>query len=188
MTRPCAILIATPLIRYVSSRQLHRARIRGVVIGGVNMTTKVCRKCGIEQPIDNFQPNARYKDGHTTWCKTCHKQYGKQWSREHTENTKRARDKYHANHPGAWTEIMDRYIERNPEKFKAKHKVMQQVQKGAMPSASKCTCVACNGQAAHYHHWSYAPEHWLDVIPVCARCHKKIHAGEISVEKPLSTA
>ncbi len=40
--------------------------------------------------------------------------------------------------------------------------------------ASHFMCT-CGKQAEEYHHWSYAPEHWLDVIPVCNACHKKIH-------------
>lgn len=29
------------------------------------------------------------------------------------------------------------------------------------------------------HHWSYAPEHWLDVIPLCVQCHGWVHYGTI---------
>ena len=31
----------------------------------------------------------------------------------------------------------------------------------------------------HYHHWSYLPEHWLDVKPLCGSCHQRVHAGTI---------
>ena len=27
------------------------------------------------------------------------------------------------------------------------------------------------------HHWSYEREHWLDVIPLCLSCHRKVHIG-----------
>ena len=30
-----------------------------------------------------------------------------------------------------------------------------------------------------WHHHSYAPEHWLDVVPVCRSCHNRIHFGTI---------
>lgn len=30
-----------------------------------------------------------------------------------------------------------------------------------------------------YHHWSYAPEHRLDVIALCLGCHMRIHYGTL---------
>lgn len=30
-----------------------------------------------------------------------------------------------------------------------------------------------------YHHHSYEPKFWLDVVPVCRSCHMKIHHGQI---------
>lgn len=29
------------------------------------------------------------------------------------------------------------------------------------------------------HHWSYEPEHRLDVIPLCTTCHAAVHRGNI---------
>lgn len=31
-----------------------------------------------------------------------------------------------------------------------------------------------------YHHWSYAEERWLDVVPLCDRCHSGVHTGRIA--------
>lgn len=43
---------------------------------------------------------------------------------------------------------------------------------GVLPQVSSQKCVKCGSQAAHYHHYlGYAPEHWLDVEPLCNRCH-----------------
>lgn len=30
-----------------------------------------------------------------------------------------------------------------------------------------------------WHHWSYLPMHWLDVIGLCTACHRRLHAGLI---------
>jgi hypothetical protein len=30
-----------------------------------------------------------------------------------------------------------------------------------------------------YHHHSYEPAHWLDVIPLCASCHRAVHNGRM---------
>lgn len=31
----------------------------------------------------------------------------------------------------------------------------------------------------HLHHWSYEPEDWTDVIPLCGSCHQQVHRGEV---------
>lgn len=42
-------------------------------------------------------------------------------------------------------------------------------------------CEAC-GQTVRvvYHHWSYGEMHWLDVIPLCRTCHRKVHMGKLA--------
>ncbi|MBW2645112.1 MAG: hypothetical protein JRE23_02835 [Deltaproteobacteria bacterium] len=58
---------------------------------------KVCTKCGIEKPIDDFYSNQRKKDGHHTICKMCHtedvrKRYHKKY--KHDPEYKKRRDQY----------------------------------------------------------------------------------------------
>ena len=49
-------------------------------------------------------------------------------------------------------------------------------------------CEACGGRGdlrlisnmpIHLHHWSYDREYWLDVIPLCVSCHRRVHYGAI---------
>ncbi len=42
-----------------------------------------------------------------------------------------------------------------------------------------CPCERCGDaeSTTYFHHWSYEPEHWLDVIPLCCKCHRGVHAG-----------
>lgn len=40
------------------------------------METKVCSKCGIEKPIEEFVKNAKIKSGYSSHCKECHSLYG----------------------------------------------------------------------------------------------------------------
>lgn len=39
------------------------------------MTTKICKKCGIEQEVSQFSPCKENKDKLNSWCKSCHRQY-----------------------------------------------------------------------------------------------------------------
>jgi 5-methylcytosine-specific restriction endonuclease McrA len=36
---------------------------------------KTCTRCKQPKPLAEFYANPRYKDGHMTWCKLCHKAY-----------------------------------------------------------------------------------------------------------------
>lgn len=35
--------------------------------------TKVCKKCEVEKPIDNFNKQSKSKDGYKNYCKECFK-------------------------------------------------------------------------------------------------------------------
>jgi len=62
---------------------------------------------------------------------------------------------------------------KHPKQLKAKHAVENAIKTGKLPKVDSLQC-ACGNQAAEYHHHKgYAPEHWLDVIPVCKKCHSK---------------
>lgn len=59
---------------------------------------------------------------------------------------------------------------------RASQKVNRLVRGGHLPRADSFQCVDCGEQARDYdHHLGYAPEHWLDVQPVCRSCHKHRH-------------
>jgi DNA-binding XRE family transcriptional regulator len=50
--------------------------------------------------------------------------------------------------------------------------VQEAVKRGELPPARTLKCANCGAPAAHYHHWhGYAPEHLLDVQPLCVPCH-----------------
>lgn len=59
-----------------------------------------------------------------------------------------------------------------PNKARARWSIGNAVSRGEMPRPSDCACSQCGAPAAHYHHHKgYDNEFWLDVIPVCAKCH-----------------
>lgn len=41
------------------------------------METKVCSKCGRELPVDQFNKNAKAKDGYQSWCRECQSECNK---------------------------------------------------------------------------------------------------------------
>lgn len=66
------------------------------------------------------------------------------------------------------------------DKIAARVAVNAAVAAGRLPSAKSRPCTDCGqvwvrGLSRHEydHHLGYAPENWLEVEPVCSKCHKK---------------
>lgn len=55
-----------------------------------------------------------------------------------------------------------------------------------LPQVSTRPCAKCGQPAADYHHHlGYEPEHWLDVLPLCRRCHRKAEWKVIKERGPV---
>ena len=65
-----------------------------------------------------------------------------------------------------------RFRIRHPEQAKAIRAVNDAIRTGKLPRPDILQCHFCPAQAEQYHHHKgYTQEHWLDVIPVCIKCH-----------------
>lgn len=55
--------------------------------------SKVCTKCKTEQPFSEFSKKKKYKDGLSSWCKECHREYDRNWNKnqEPVKKTERGR-------------------------------------------------------------------------------------------------
>lgn len=61
-------------------------------------------------------------------------------------------------------------------KQRAYNAVRRQVASGAWPDPRDVQCADCGAWALHYHHpRGYDPQHWLDVVALCGRCHTRRH-------------
>lgn len=64
------------------------------------------------------------------------------------------------------------YAKLHPEHNKAIYAVKRAIIAGKLPRPDSLQCHYCPARAEQYHHHKgYEPEHRLDVIPVCRRCH-----------------
>ena len=43
---------------------------------------KTCRKCGKSKSAAEFRPNARMRDGLSSWCSACHVEATRRWREE----------------------------------------------------------------------------------------------------------
>lgn len=68
-----------------------------------------------------------------------------------------------------------KYRRRYPDKYKAHDPVNKAVRAGNLPRVTTRQC-NCGKQARRYHHHNgYDEAHWLDVIPLCVKCHFAAH-------------
>lgn len=175
--------------------------------------SKRCSKCKEIKPISEFCKNKNHKDGHSSSCKTCKKDYRqsekgkaaikrykqsvkyKAKEKKHRQTEKRkvyqrdygktywkskkgkaAIKRYRQSEKGKATlrTAAKRFHNRHPNYIykKATSAVYSAIRVGRLSRPDSLQC-SCGNQAAHYHHHKgYAPEHWLDVVPICIGCHK----------------
>lgn len=136
---------------------------------------KICFKCNSEKPITDFYKHPRMLDGHLNKCKTCTKKDTKITTDKLVstpegleKERKRHREKYyrlnylekHKPSPEKKKELMNRYREKYPEKYKARN-------------ISQRIGVKIKGNELH--HWNYSKEFAHDVIEISKSDHAKIH-------------
>lgn len=147
----------------------------------VDAPTKRCSKCRIEYPAssEHFYHHKRSKDGFYPQCKSCKDSYRQ--TPKGREVTKRKVNKWRKTEKGTAfvrEKLRRRKDDIDPLKLSARQSVNYAVHTGKLQPIKSCTCQICGKQAEEYHHWSYEPEHWLDVIPLCQPCHTKLHATD----------
>lgn len=69
-------------------------------------------------------------------------------------------------------------------RFKAYAAVKAAIKAGKLKDPENCNCSMCSKHAVLYHHHSYDKQYWLDVIPLCERCHHRGHHSLIEI--PIS--
>lgn len=140
--------------------------------------TKKCCKCNQTKSLSDFYKAKTKKDGHRYDCKICHLMNMKKYYQ--TEKGKkvaiRATKRYQQTEKGKvakkiWEKNYDIY---HPEYNKAVNAVQYAIKTGKIPRPDILQCHYCPKQAQQYHHWSYLPGNWLDVLPVCKKCHRKL--------------
>lgn len=71
---------------------------------------------------------------------------------------------------------------RDGDKHQARARVNHLVQQGRLPRPETQPCISCGHLGSdrrheYHHHKGYAAEHHLDVVVMCATCHRKDHHG-----------
>lgn len=159
-----------------------------------SIVTKRCSKCKIEKPLTEFYKRLGSKDGHRNDCIQCNQKQKQEYThtpkgiRVHrrarrkygrTDKSRKAQKRYSQSPKGKLVNCRktDRYRKRHPLYTQASHAVNRAIRAGHIPRPDTFQCSQeCSKRAEQYHHHlGYAPEHWLDVVPVCIPCHHSLH-------------
>lgn len=145
----------------------------------------LCKGCGLEKDPSLFYASSRSK------CKECVKDR----VRKHREDNLERIQEYDRNRPNAEARkkrdiervkerrsngdpIIDKtksnWANRNPEKRTAQYAVSNAIRDGKLFRKTECEHCSLSGKI-QAHHWSYMPEHRLDVIWLCTKCHGAEH-------------
>lgn len=132
---------------------------------------KTCFKCNTEKPLTDFYRHAQMGDGHLNKCKECTKRD----VREHraANDSVREYDRARASLPHRIAKsklIFARWRGAHPERRAAHVAVQSAIRKGEL---ERLPCWVC-GEKAEAHHADYSQP--LDVIWLCPRHHKQLHA------------
>jgi hypothetical protein len=118
------------------------------------MKNKSCKRCQIEKPLNDFYPHSKMADGTLNFCKQCKRQE----SEDH--RNKRLKD----------PDWVGREIER--QRLKSIKRRCQFPEKTIAHNACRQLQKKTN---KHLHHWSYLPEHRIDVFEMSLPDHRFIH-------------
>lgn len=125
---------------------------------------KVCRECGLDQPLTEFYPHRQMADGYLNKCKPCVRRRIRSQRLERGDNI-RAYDR--ARPPRSYT----RHTKRHSAAHSAVHKA---IKKGLLVRPERCSACDQDGriEAAHYDYSEPLRVRWL-----CPRCHRRWDMG-----------
>jgi len=123
-----------------------------------------------------YDQSAKGKARHKRYSQT---EKGKAAIKHHQQSEKYniTKKRYNKTEKGRKVQIaaIKRFKIRHPEQVKARDAVNHAIRDGRLLRPDSLQCHYCPAQAKQYHHYKgYAKEHWLDVVPVCVKCHGEI--------------
>lgn len=151
---------------------------------------KKCRACNHVLSVLCFGISKDRADGLHPLCKECKRADNVKWKQDNTEATKKYSELYRTVNADKLSRKQSQYREKYPDRYKAMNAVNNAILLGKLVRATDSYCAnpECGNKAKEYHHNSYDPEHWLDVIPLCASCHRKVGFGTLVMKGAFSSS
>lgn len=135
-------------------------------------SSKVCFKCGTQQPLTEFYRHSKMADGHLNKCKSCTKRDVSENRLKNIESI-REYDRRRASLPHRKKlsiELQRIWRRLDKRKDHCHNKLARAVRKGLI---DRLPCVVCGAKRTQAHHESY--DRPLDVVWYCAAHHAARH-------------
>lgn len=138
---------------------------------------KICRECGLEKPLDEFNKRRGSKDGHQGMCRSCFSRYNK--VRYHSDPARFRKDvaEYREKNMENVFETRMEMCRKNPIPKNANEALNLAVKLGYVDKPDHCLGCGCpTGESrVTAHHNDYTKP--LEVVWVCQKCHKQLDAN-----------
>jgi hypothetical protein len=129
---------------------------------------KRCPTCGVEKPRDEFSKNRCQRDGLGSYCKPCSNARNREWKEKNQELIRERNRAYVRRSRRGW---------RDPQK-RAHNAIQYALEGGRIVRPDSCESCGAKGRVSA-HHEDYSKP--LDVHWLCYRCHRRVHAGLITL-------
>lgn len=165
----------------ISARRVSHRKVLDMATSSIPQL-RTCSKCGQSYPATTdyfYMRSEASRGGLEAQCKKCRRAYFD--ARQHTATRKAVVKKYMQSEKGRdAARISARKLRKiYPLKMKARSAISAATRTGKLPRAKTLKCQTCGKSAHEYHHYlGYAEEHWLDVIPLCRKCHMEAERNE----------
>lgn len=125
-----------------------------------------CSDCKKAKPLEEFSLTT--KKTPRCYCRECWNiRHAKYKSTESARLANREMERKRRGH------------KRHGEERRVRSLLRRKIKMGLFPSIDQRTCSQCGQPAKEYHHHNgYDIERWDDVIPVCYRCHRRLHGKD----------
>lgn len=149
---------------------------------------RVCTKCQILKPIEDFYKHPSSDGGRDTRCKECVKEmaranraakaefyraYDRKRYRDDPDRKARCQEMgKRPEYAATKAEAVARSMAEEPEKWKARRAVAYAIKAGNLDRGAECYFCGSD-KNIHAHHEDY--NHPLDVVWLCSSCHGKLH-------------
>ena len=144
---------------------------------GHNSWCKLCNKHHSQTPKARaYQKRFRESERGRQYNLMRQKEYRQ--TGKYTANHKKYNQKYYQSEKGkkAQRQGQARHRLLYPDKMKAINAVNNAIRYGKLARPDTQPCLYCPKPAQQYHHHKgYTKEYWLDVVPACRKCHRKLH-------------
>lgn len=149
------------------------------------MENKICIRCQINKPLNEFYSHKEMKDGHLNVCKDCVKNRVHKYRlnniekiREYDRNRPNRQERllknkeYRNLHKTDYNKCKNKWAKNNRIKTNAHTKLRRAILRGDIIKPK--TCAICGSDTIlQAHHYDYNKP--LDVIFLCDKCHKNEH-------------